>query len=157
MDPNNSVVSMSEEAANWLQALCAGGSDEMTMDHMLRVVYEVAHATRRRVSKIQSLCRIRMKSGGWVVLQGNRVDAGSADIAVIIQPAALSELLPAVDAWLGLTPREAQVLRLVVNGLPAKQIATRLGLSQQTVNTHLRSMYRKANVTGRAELLGQLT
>jgi DNA-binding CsgD family transcriptional regulator len=157
LDPNNTVVSMSEEAANWLQALCAGGSDEMTVDDMLRVVYEVAHATRTRVRKSQGLCRIRMRGGEWVVLQGNRVDAGSADVAVIIQPAALSVLLPAVDAWLGLTPREAQVLRLVANGLPAKHIATRLDLSQQTVNTHLRSIYRKANVTGRAELLGQLT
>jgi DNA-binding CsgD family transcriptional regulator len=92
-----------------------------------------------------------------VVLQGNRVDAGSADVAVVLHPASLTQLLPAVDAWLGLTPREAQVLRLVANGLPGKHIATRLDISPQTVNTHLRSIYRKAHVTGRAELLAQLT
>ena len=76
---------------------------------------------------------------------------------VILQAASLTQLLPAVDAWLGLTPREAQVLRLVANGLPGKQIATRLDISPQTVNTYLRSIYRKAHVTGRAELLSQLT
>jgi DNA-binding CsgD family transcriptional regulator len=156
-DPNNTIVSTSEEAQGWLQALCAGGSDEMTVDDILRVVYEVAHATRTRGLPDLSMCRIRMSSGAWVALQGNRVDVGSADIAVILQPAGLTELLPAVDAWLGLTPREAQVLLLVANGLPGKHIAARLALSPQTVNTHLRSIYRKANVTGRAELLGQLT
>jgi len=121
------------------------------------VVYEVAHATRTRARTDQSLCRIRISSGAWVALQGNRVDAGSADVAVILQAASLTQLLPAVDAWLGLTPREAQVLRLVASGLPGKQIATRLAISPQTVNTYLRTIYRKAHVTGRAELLGQLT
>jgi len=157
LDPNDTIVSMSEEARNWLQALCAGGSDEMTMDDMMRVVYEVAHATRTRARTDQNLCRIRTSSGAWVALQGNRVDAGSADVAVILQAASLTQLLPAVDAWLGLTPREAQVLRLVASGLPGKQIATRLAISPQTVNTYLRTIYRKAHVTGRAELLGQLT
>jgi DNA-binding CsgD family transcriptional regulator len=156
LDPNDNIVSMSDEAANWLQALCAGGSDEMTMRDALRMVYEVAHATRTGVINDQSLCRIRTNGGAWVALQGNRIDAGTADIAVILQPASLSQLLPAVDAWLGLTPREAQVLQLVADGLPGKHIATRLHLSQQTANGHLRSIYRKANVTGRGELLGQL-
>ena len=54
-----------------------------------------------------------------------------------------------------MTPREAQVLRLVAEGLPGKHIATRLQLSQQTSNGHLRSIYRKANATGRGDLLGQ--
>jgi DNA-binding CsgD family transcriptional regulator len=157
LDPDNAIVSTSEEARHWLQALCAGGSDEMTVDDMLRVVYEVAHATRTRGRTELSKCRIRMSNGTWVVLQGNRVDVGSADVAVILQPASLTELLPAVDAWLGLTPREAQVLRLVADGLPGKHIATRLALSPQTVDTHLRSVYRKADVTGRGELLGRLS
>jgi len=157
LDPNDTIVSMSDQARNWLQALCAGGSDEMTVDDMLRVVFEVAHATRTRARKDQSFCRIRIRSGAWVALQGDRVDVGSADVAVVLHPASLTQLLPAVDAWLGLTPREAQVLRLVANGLPGKQIATRLDISPQTVNTYLRSIYRKAHVTGRAELLGQLT
>jgi DNA-binding CsgD family transcriptional regulator len=128
----------------------------MTMHHILRLVYEVARATRTSVSNKQSLCRIRASGGAWLVMQGNRIDASTADIAVILQPASLSQLLPAVEAWLGLTPREAQVLRLVAEGLPGKHIATRLQLSQQTANGHLRSIYRKANVTGRGELLGQL-
>ena len=135
LDPNDTVVSMSDEARNWLQALCAGGSDEMTVDDILRVVYEVAHAARTPAGKDQSLCRIRTSSGAWVAMQGNRVDMGPADVAVILQAASLTQLLPAVDAWLGLTPREAQVLRLVANGLPGKQIATRLDISPQTVNT----------------------
>jgi hypothetical protein len=54
LDPNDTVLSMNEEARNWLQALCAGGSDEMTVDDILRVVYEVAHATRTLAARIRA-------------------------------------------------------------------------------------------------------
>ena len=45
------------------------------------------------------------------------------------------------------------MLALVASGLAAKQIARRLGVSVLTVNDHLRSIYRKADVRGRDELL----
>lgn len=39
-----------------------------------------------------------------------------------------------------LTPRQKQVLRLLAEGLPAKVIATRLGLSEATVRNHIRAV-----------------
>jgi len=49
-----------------------------------------------------------------------------------------------VDA--GLTGRERQVLDCLVDGLPYKQVATRLGISIDTVRTHVRSIYTKLQV-----------
>ncbi|MBA2698159.1 MAG: hypothetical protein H0U61_05220, partial [Nocardioidaceae bacterium] len=40
---------------------------------------------------------------------------------------------------------------------PAKHIARELQLSPHTVNDNLKSIYRKAHVSGREELIGQLT
>ena len=48
-----------------------------------------------------------------------------------------------------LTPREREVLALVATGLPTKQIAERLELSEKTINAHLTSVYRRIGVTGR--------
>lgn len=50
----------------------------------------------------------------------------------------------------GLSVREIEVLRLVADGLSDKQIAARLVVSTRTVHAHLRSIYRKLDVHGRA-------
>jgi len=49
-----------------------------------------------------------------------------------------------------LTPREKQVMLLVVHGLPNKAIAQQLGSSESTIKTHLREVFRKLNVDSRA-------
>jgi DNA-binding NarL/FixJ family response regulator len=50
----------------------------------------------------------------------------------------------------GLTHRESEVLALVVTGLSNKGIAARLILGDETVKSHLRSIYRKLEVRDRA-------
>jgi DNA-binding NarL/FixJ family response regulator len=52
-----------------------------------------------------------------------------------------------------LTEREADVLRLVVEGLTARQIATRLVLSPRTVEHHIQRVLRRLGVPNRAALV----
>ncbi|OFJ54290.1 response regulator [Mycolicibacterium grossiae] len=49
----------------------------------------------------------------------------------------------------GLTQRESEILSCVVNGLSNKGIATKLVIGDETVKTHLRSIYRKLGVADR--------
>jgi predicted ATPase/DNA-binding CsgD family transcriptional regulator/Flp pilus assembly protein TadD len=49
----------------------------------------------------------------------------------------------------GLTQRELEVLRITALGASNKEIADRLSISPQTVMTHLRSIFRKLDVTSR--------
>ncbi len=51
-----------------------------------------------------------------------------------------------------LTERELQVARLVVDRKTNPEIATELFLSQKTVETHMRNIFRKLNVASRVEL-----
>jgi LuxR family transcriptional regulator of csgAB operon len=46
----------------------------------------------------------------------------------------------------GLTPREWKVLGLLASGTRNKEIANRLSVSENTVKTHLYTIYRKLNV-----------
>jgi DNA-binding NarL/FixJ family response regulator len=52
-----------------------------------------------------------------------------------------------------LTEREADVLRLVVEGLTARQIASRLVLSPRTVENHVQNVLRKLQLHSRAALV----
>jgi len=51
----------------------------------------------------------------------------------------------------GLSPRELEILALLSEGIPNKEIATRLGISPETVRTHLGHIYQKLHVQGRTE------
>ena len=53
-------------------------------------------------------------------------------------------------AHIGLTHRESEVLGLAVAGLSNRAIAGRLVLGEETVKSHLRSIYRKLEVNDRA-------
>jgi DNA-binding NarL/FixJ family response regulator len=50
----------------------------------------------------------------------------------------------------GLTQRESEILSFVVTGLSNRAIATKLVIGDETVKSHLRSIYRKLGVSDRA-------
>ena len=50
-----------------------------------------------------------------------------------------------------LSPREREILELLAEGFPNKQIADRLGLTDGTVRWHLRHVYHKLHVRSRTE------
>ena len=50
-----------------------------------------------------------------------------------------------------LSRREQEILALLADGLVNKQIASRLGISTNTVKTHLELLFEKLGVTTRAE------
>jgi DNA-binding NarL/FixJ family response regulator len=56
----------------------------------------------------------------------------------------------------GLRPREHEVVRLLLQHLRVPAIARRLGISQQTVRNHLKSVFRRTGVRSQQELLDRI-
>lgn len=108
------------------------------------------------------LAAVRAGATGYVVDTGRPWDVADAVTRLANGESAYSPGLAAVvleargeptASEVHLTERESDVLRLVVEGLTARQVATRLGLSPRTVENHVQSLLRKLPVTNRAALV----
>lgn len=54
-----------------------------------------------------------------------------------------------------LTPREHEILMLISRGLTMRQMASRLGISPRTVETHMAKLYRKLDVRTRVQAVSR--
>ena len=62
-----------------------------------------------------------------------------------------SVVLDPPPEWERLTPRESEVLTYLSKGFTIKEIANLMGIKWFTVNDHIKSIYKKLNVSSRAE------
>lgn len=85
------------------------------------------------------------------VIRGIRA---AAEGGAPLDPKAARLLLEARDApdpLEGISPREREVFALLLDGLPNKLIAHRLGISEKTVKTHLTNIFRGIGVADRLQ------
>lgn len=82
-------------------------------------------------------------------------EEGAATAEVIVTaraaPPALRSRGPDVPDDVLLSNREREILALLADGMGNKQIAARLGISTNTVKTHLELLFEKLDVSSRAE------
>ncbi len=64
--------------------------------------------------------------------------------------------MKAIAAEYRLTPRETEVLALLLDGVPPKQIAANLGISYSTTKTFLRVLAGKVGAVDRTEVVAKL-
>ena len=104
-----------------------------------------------------AVSRVLSRSGTWVVLHGaSLVSAGSRRVAVIVEPAHPARISPLLMSVYGLTEREQDVTRLVLQGNSTVEIAERLVVSAHTVQQHLKSVFDKTGVRSRRDLVGKV-
>ena len=103
--------------------------------------------------------RVRARSGRWLTLQASRTEpthARPAESVVIIAPAGPKEVLRLRAMGYGISPREQEVVDLVVRGASTRQISRALYISEYTVKDHLKTIFGKVGVRGRRALVKQL-
>lgn len=69
--------------------------------------------------------------------------ADGDDLRRAVSRVLLGETLPVAGDKVALTPRQQEILLLLADGLPNKAISRRLGLSEDTVKTHLKALFQE--------------
>ena len=121
----------------------------------LGVLVFTAYDTDERV-----LGAVRAGARGYL-LKGASADEIARGIRTVhsggsyLEPRVASKLLAEVTSprirGSGLSEREREVLRLVAEGLPTKQIARSLSISERTVKFHVNSIFHKLGADNRAQ------
>lgn len=92
------------------------------------------------------LTHFRSGDGGSGLMQ-----SGQAPQQMAVAPVAAATVAPAALDHERLTPRESEVLTYLSKGFTIKEIASLMGIKWFTVNDHIKSIYKKLNVSSRAE------
>ena len=103
-----------------------------------------AHSKCRLLAQMRSADRIGGRSGA------------ERGIAVTIELAAPADRLAVFVRATGLSPRETELVGLVVDGLDGKEVAARMFLSPHTVQDHLKSVFAKTSTRSRRELVAMV-
>lgn len=101
---------------------------------------------------------VPLTSGGWLDVHASwlRGAPGQARITIVLQPASTRGTVPLLLSAYGLTPREAQIAKLVLRGSSTREIVDALHISHYTVQDHLKAVFDKVGVRSRRDLAGTL-
>lgn len=105
--------------------------------------------------------RVRLRDGIWLTFRAARVEpadgGGAQDIAVSIEPCSTDERLSLFSRAHALTPRETELLTVLVGGADTRAAADALFVSQNTVQDHLKSIFDKTGARNRRTLITRIT
>ncbi|MHA6534778.1 helix-turn-helix transcriptional regulator [Paenibacillus sp. BAC0078] len=100
----------------------------------------------------------RAEDGQFLTLTASKLEgpSGLIQLAVSFAKAMPSDLLPLITEAYGLTEREKEIVDHLLTGKSTKELAQSLHISAYTVQDHLKSIFAKAGVSSRRELISQL-
>lgn len=160
LSPADELEAINAPAREWLEQLTVRGSSPGPRG-LPGSVFAVAAAARRVAGNEGApgppRLRVQTRSGRWLVLHGSVIgtdDKGRT--AVIIEVARGLELAPLIAAAYGLTPREREIARLVLQGRATEDMARELWLSPYTVQDHMKSIFAKVGVRSRRALAARI-
>jgi DNA-binding NarL/FixJ family response regulator len=126
-----------------------------TVKVVLLTVYDDEHYLFQALRVGASGYILKRVDAGELVRHLRRAHAGETvvDPALAGRVALSAARINAGEVWpgahLGLTQRESEVLALLVAGHSNKGVAAKLVISEDTVKTHIRGLYRKLGVSDR--------
>ncbi len=102
--------------------------------------------------------RVHLTAGRWLTLRAARIAdttvvGPTGDIAVTIEHTVPTERATLFAAAHGLSRRETELLRLLMIGSDTRDLASRMFVSDNTVNDHLKSMFNKTGARTRHSML----
>ncbi len=159
VDADDQISSMSAGAEDRLSDLKFSESQTEATGIIASLVGAARRFARGEVNHPPS-ARARARNGMWMVLNASPMSARDGrpmgDVVITIDEARPPEIVPLVVAAFDLTERERAVTEKVLQGQDTKEIAASLHLSTYTVQDHLKSIFEKATVRSRRELVARI-
>ena len=154
---DDSVETLTPAAKFWLSEILDSTADS---GELPLIVASVAHRARQAFAeRTQEVAQARIprRAGGWLLLDASMMgDDAQGRVGVIVRPASPPQIAGLIAEAYGLSKREREVTRLVLNGLSTREISDRLTLSPYTVQDHLKAVFEKVGVRSRRELVARL-
>jgi DNA-binding CsgD family transcriptional regulator len=155
---DQSMLAATEQAWRWIDRLGIPGPNpaEPLPPPVYVLAARVAASPQRRPARV----RVRAADGTWMVIRAAALTTGSqapVGYAVTLEAASADDLAPLLMRAWGLTRREREVARLVIDGLSTEDIAAALFISVHTVRDHVRTMFGKVGVSRRQDMAATLT
>ncbi len=125
--------------------------DEEQVLHTMRA--GAAAYCAKDVTPEQLVNIIRAAAAGLYIIDDQQMSSQEVEtwISEHIEAIAGPYMIDAEEHFIPLSPREMEILQYVTHGMSNKEIAHRLGISQQTVKNHMTSILRKLNVEDRTQ------
>jgi DNA-binding CsgD family transcriptional regulator len=166
LDHSWRVVEYTPAARRYLEDLGELGPDWQEGGSLPDAVWMVMGAlqkalrpqTDRDARTVPSLS-VKARSGRWLTLQGALTEARPGNPSqnmIVIEPTGPRRIAWLKAAAYGLSPREREVVDLVLRGASRKQMAATLYISEYTVQDHLSNIFDKVGVRGREALIKRL-
>ena len=149
LDRNLQMINWTAGAREWVGALPLAGMFA-ALGMLPAAVYPVAALARGGGHGAHAL--ERAVDGRWVRIEAAPFE-GESTIAVALRGATPAETFDFRCRAYALTRREREVVAALVAGLDTRAVTERLFISAHTVQDHLKSVFAKAGVRSRRELL----
>lgn len=160
LDARSQVTLKSGPATSQLEDLANVGTANGPVSYAVGSVLTCLRAAHAAADgALRTELRAQGRSGRWYTLHGSLAEpdsSGDSAAVIVIEPAGPRETATSLAYRYGLSPREREVLLLVIRGESTKRIANRLGLSAYTVQDHLDHVCEKVGVRGRKALLARI-
>ncbi len=152
LSPELDVIGQTPQTHEYLQTLIPAEQGRAPVPASAYNVAAQLLAVESGVDDHRPRARVHLSAGLWLTLRAARI---GTDIAVTIEESTPAERLDLFSRASALSMRESELLTYLVSGADTREIASRMFLSEHTVQDHLKSVFAKTQTRSRKALLAR--